>query len=335
MIMDPRKEYSPVLKRLIDEEIGDIDPRFKKDIVDIISARGFNPAKAMQDLHLYYPFWLSRSFNGPGVGNAVNELTRFNLWFGFHALVQDDLLDERSLEVDRPKKILFSDYFLLKAFTHLDKLRQALDRKTAKDASAAGKIDIISRSNDLYDDYINCVLWEKRRPLEPSPYSEKDIRCLGKKYSMLKINNIILSHFANRNNLIKIDKLDAFLEDYHICMQIIDDIKDWKTDLENGNLSYILWCLQYEYRIPLKTENLEKLNMIITYSGIIKRAAEKALEHLHSALSDMESLNNPYLMELVMESKRFIESIIKVQEQDANALLNEVEMSLKGTCSQQ
>jgi hypothetical protein len=331
--LDPRKEYGPTLKRVINEELDDVDPYFKANIIAILSARGFNPEKTMRDMHLYYPFWLSRSFDIPGMDDAINRLTRFNFWFGLHTLVQDDLLDEIRQDEDFPKKVLFSDYFQFKALTHLNKLSQISDCKTIMCMDAACKIDIIAKTKDLYEDYINCILWEKRKSQVYGLYSEEEIRRLGKKFSVLKINNVLIAHLADKSFMI--EKLDGFLENYHICMQIIDDINDWKSDLENENQSYVLRCLQSEYRLALKIEDLEKLEAIITYSNIVERVSEKAIEYLHLALSNIESLNNPYLIELVAESEKVVRSIINNHEQAVNDFLMDVEQRLTDTCGQQ
>jgi hypothetical protein len=330
--LDPRKEFGPTLKRVIDEELGDIDPNFKTDVMRILCARGFNQEKIMKDMHLYYPFWLSGSFGVPWMDDAINELTRFNFWFGLHALAQDDLLDQRKPDDDLIGNILFSDYFLFKALTHLNKLTKMLECKTTTCIETACKIDIIAKTKDLYEDYINCILWEKRRSNLSGPYTEEDIRNLGEKFSVLKINNVFLGFLTDKSYLV--EKLDAFLEDYHICMQIIDDINDWKSDLENENLSYVLSYLKYEYRYPLRIEDLDKLDVQMAYSGTLEIVSEKALEYLQLAQSNIECINNPYLIELVAESENVIRSIVTDHVQAINALLMYIERRLNDACDQ-
>jgi hypothetical protein len=72
----------------------------------------------------------------------------------------------------------------------------------------------------------------------------------------------------------------------------------------------------------------------MAYSGILEIVSEKALEYLQLAQSNIECINNPYLIELVAESENVIRSIVTDHVQAINALLMYVERRLNDACDQ-
>lgn len=304
--MDPRSDFSQNLTALIQEELRKVDCRFEAEIKSIMCQMNFDPDRPVLDMHLYYPFWLSYSFDLMGQEDVAEKLARFNFWFGFHTFIQDDLVDKRPLEIYTHKRIIFSDYILLKSLAHLEELAF----KTT--------LELLNDVVCLYGDYIHCILWEKERSDLSSP-SEANFEKLGKKFSMLKVNNVVFAGISGRTDILK--DLNSFLENYHICMQLIDDIKDWRIDLECGNTSYFL------NEVLLHSgacDDLEELDRLIAYSGFTRRTVEKAMDYLRLARSNVKYLHNPYINGLLDEGEDFLESIIKCQELNIEELIDEV-----------
>jgi large subunit ribosomal protein L18 len=143
----------------------------------------------------------------------AEELVKFNLWFSYHILVQDDIIDQKTSSKDFYKNVIYSDSFLFKALLKLNELMTKMTPDFRKNVMKT------------YEDYIDCILWEKEHMKSMNIYSETDIRNFGKKFSPLKINNLIFTYLSSQNpNFNYLESLNSFLENFHICMQIIDDV---------------------------------------------------------------------------------------------------------------
>ncbi len=304
--MDPRSDFSQNLITIIHDELEKVDTRFDADIRSIMFRRNFNPEKPFLDMHLYYPFWLSHSFKMAGSEDVVEKLTRFNFWYGFHTFIQDDLVDEPPLGIDPHKNVLFSDYILFKSLMNLEDLTLKMRLNLARDAVK------------LYGDYIDCILWEKRGSSSSNP-SDADLLWFGKKFSMLKINNLVFTRLSGREDLL--EDLNSFLENYHICMQLIDDLKDWRVDLAHGHISYFL---NYVIRNCDNINNNEDLDKIIANSEFARRMAEKAMDYLLLARSNVKHIDNPFLNSLIDEGEDSIQTILLGREQNREELIEKV-----------
>jgi hypothetical protein len=300
---------------IIREEIEGIDPRFRDDAVSLILKRGLNLQGTTKDITFYYPFWLGFSFEHPNKDEVVIRLTRFNFWFGIHILAQDDLVDRQTGEGDPYRNIILSDYFLLRSMLHLGDLMRY------------HSINPIEGTKGLYEDYINCLFWEKENLNSPSHrYSKSDLEMLGKKFAPLMVDNVILSCLKGSN--MDLMDLNSFLNNYHIYLQIMDDMKDWKDDLRNGNFTYFLNEMIQRYNLKGSVEEMEEFEYIIGYSDITKRMAETSMEYLCLASSCIRQIENPYLNEFLEEEKRRAEAIISNNEMRIESIIKDVRLIL-------
>ncbi|HEY3362545.1 MAG TPA: hypothetical protein VGK06_12210 [Methanosarcina sp.] len=320
--MDIRKEFSQRLVTIIQKELNGIEPRFKDEILSVLRNRGVEPDSTPLDFHLYYAFWLSKYFDIPRKEEVVDELTKFMFWFGHHIFTQDDLIDQEFSQQgfsqeDFYKNIIYSDYFLLKASLILNEFLE-------KSSLNFGK-DILK----IYGDYIHCLLWEKDHMRSMGAYTEDDVRLLGKKFSPLKIHNLVFTYLSpNKANFEHLNNLDLFLENYHVSMQIIDDIKDWKDDLKNKNFSFFLMEVIQSYNMFEKLNDIEEFERIIYYSDITVNTAKKSLYYLNIARSNISDMQNIYLNEFIREVERVIESIILNQEIKRENMINKISQIL-------
>jgi hypothetical protein len=289
-VLDIKKEFGPKINKIFNEELATVDARFREDIQDILFKRGLNLENTPSDIISYYPFWLGQSFNIPEKDKIIQSLGKFNFWFGFHILIQDDLIDQNRFEKNSYKKILYSDYFLLNSMLRLKEL--ATDNETTA-------FEHILR---LYSDYIECILTEKAHlNLQTYRYSEMDLESAGKKFAPLQINNYIFSSLSGSKDYLV--NLNLFIEYLHMYMQIIDDIKDWKIDLLNNNITYFLAEVIERYHLHGQTEKIDLFEETIRHSDIVQRMANKGLEYLLKAESVIKPIGNPYLNKFILEQK--------------------------------
>jgi geranylgeranyl pyrophosphate synthase len=289
---------------IIQRELNEIDLRSKNEILLVLRNRGIDPYRLPLDFHLYYPFWLNYTFETIRKEEIAEELVKFNLWFSYHILVQDDIIDQKTSSKDFYKNVIYSDSFLFKALLKLNELMTKMTPDFRKNVMKT------------YEDYIDCILWEKEHMKSMNIYSETDIRNFGKKFSPLKINNLIFTYLSSQNpNFNYLESLNSFLENFHICMQIIDDVKDWKDDLKNKNFSFFLMEIVKNHNMYEKIDNIEEFEQIIYSSDIVKNTAKKSLSYLYLARSNISAIHNPYLNEFIKEVEIHIDSIILDHEQ--------------------
>ncbi|MDI9394821.1 MAG: hypothetical protein QM426_05120 [Euryarchaeota archaeon] len=311
--MDIRKKFAPCLMDIIQSELNEIEPRFKEEIMLLLRSRGTEPNRVPLDFHLYYPFWLSYNFEIPRKKEVVEELVKFNLWFSYHIFVQDDIIDKKLSQDDLYRNIIYSDYFLLKATLQLGELMKKLGTTFNRNVLK------------IYGDYIHCILWEKDHMKSMNVYSEKDIKALGNKFSPLKINNIVFTCLCPKNlNQNYLNDLNLFLENYHISMQLIDDIKDWKDDLKNENFSFFLMEIIQSHDMYEKINNIEEFERIILCTDIAENIAKKSLDYLYRAQSNILNINNPFLNGFIKEGENFILLTILRQQRAKESIIHQI-----------
>lgn len=316
-IMDIRKEFSPSLVEIIQREMSKIGPLFREEIELVLRSRGIKPDRVPLDFHLYYPYWLSYNYEIPRKEEVVEALIKFNLWFSYHIFVQDDLIDQKFSKDNSHKNIIYSDYFLFKALLQLNELIKKSNPNFNK--------NVLS----IYEDYIHCILWENEHIKSMNVYSENDIKMLGKKFSPLKINNLVFTYLSpKKTNFNYLNNLDLFLENYHVSMQIVDDIKDWKDDLKNENFSFFLMEIIQGHNLYEQIGDFEEFERIISYSEITVNTAKKSLYYLYRARSNILEIHNPYLNEFIKEGEGVINSIILNHQKIKESIINEIDQIL-------
>lgn len=304
-------EFSFTIKRTIQEELKKINPQFKDDIMTVLSNRGFDQNVIPLDLTLYYPFWVSYNFEIPLKENIAEELLKYNMWFEFHVLIQDDLVDHKTPQEKIYKQVIFSDYFLLKSLLQLEEIK--------KNRSFISLNDVFY----TYETYINSILTEKgHADIALYCFSENDFNIVGKKFAPLKLTNILFSRLAGSDEYL--NDLNSFLENIHVYIQIVDDLKDWKDDLENQYYTYFLTEIIREHNITVITGNVEEFEKVIYYSDVTRKTAEKGLEYLNRAKNCIQYMENPYLDEYINKCEERIKSIISIREQRIRSLIDNV-----------
>jgi hypothetical protein len=314
--MDCISDFSSIIKRVIHEELKKINPQFKDDIMMVLSNRGFDQNVIPMDLTLYYPFWVSYNFEIPMKENIAKELLKYYVWFEFHVLIQDDLVDQKALGKNFYKQVIFSDYFLLKSLLQLEEIK--------RNHSLISLNDVFY----TYEIYINSILTEKSHAdVALYCFSENDFNIVGKKFAPLILTNILFSRLAGSDKYL--NNLNSFLENIHVCIQIVDDMNDWKDDLKNQYYTYFLTEIIREHNIAKETENIEEFEKVIYFSDVTRKTAEKGLEYLNRAKNCIQYMENPYLNEYIKLYEKRIKSIISNREQRIKSLINSVSSILE------
>ncbi len=195
--------------------------------------------------------------------DAVSCLARFHLLRndemrtgGFAYLMPFWLEQEFGLDVEACRTAALGNVFGLLYFLTQDAV---MDSDGERDLghilplSSMFFLDFISMYRKLFEpdspfwtyfhEYISqwaeSVLWERREHHRRlTPYSESGIVLLARKAAPLKIPFAALSMLAGRHG--DIEAFSNMIDYDQAVYQMIDDWRDWKKDLEEGNYSYFL-----------------------------------------------------------------------------------------------
>lgn len=313
--LDPIDDFSSSISHIIKNEFKKMNSLFKDDLIEVLNNRGITIDMAPSDIALYYPFWITHDLDIPMKDKIVETIIKYNFWMEIHILVQDDLIDRKYIYKNDYKNILFSNYFLLESLMQIEDLSGYVPMTSIRDVVP------------LYEEYMNCILKEKKHINSASHvWTEEDLRNMGKKFSLIIINNIILSKLSESEK--DLLNLNSFIENFHIYLQMLDDIKDWRTDLINKNYTYFLSKIISEYNLTGKIEVMEEFEYVIYYSDIVKRTLEKGLEYLHRSKSNIEYLDNMYLNKYIKQNEEQVKFFLLNREQHIDSLTDGLRLIL-------
>jgi hypothetical protein len=166
--------------------------------------------------------------------------------------------------------------------------------------------------NHFMVEYWNVIAWEKAYCSKRRRWSDREIELLGKKLSFLKVTAAAFACLANDTTQLKI--VERLLEQFHIGMQMIDDIDDWKEDISENNYTYFasqMFRISNKARRKIRhrqnTALLRTLNVSLHYIRLARGCAVKLslssftefLNIILEAVNHLTSLNKNYFRDII------------------------------------
>jgi squalene-hopene/tetraprenyl-beta-curcumene cyclase len=167
-------------------------------------------------------------------------------------------------------------------------------------------------------------------------FSKNEFELLSQyKSAYVKVAVSLLSHITNDFSYNK--KLNNSLMSLHIAMQYIDDIKDFKPDVANNQVTYIYsqTCnFLTDIGIDFTTIKSDKLYKYMLFSGLAIQHCQFAISHLKQALTFVSTLTIPkyvkFLHSELMQTEKMmwmIEDIIDSHKLKSQLFKNELRLN--------
>lgn len=141
---------------------------------------------------------------------------------------------------------------------------------------------------DHYDEYLNSFEIEEKHKLYSVPFDLQDMEDIAKGKSAMAKNCSAIYCFKNENNRNIIQKLVKSQDCFHIGLQLVDDLQDWKQDLKNGQYTYILTNsiqqLGWEDKDKFNADEQVKIGKALVLLGIAEQAMEMSIPYFEKAL---------------------------------------------------
>lgn len=165
-------------------------------------------------------------------------------------------------------------------------------------------------------------------------FPEGEVLEIGRKISLLKICAYAALSTTPRVSLLSEEMLDNVLEQIAQAVQLLDDISDWRTDIQSKNFTYLL--TESFVRFGMTEADINKLlrlsDMDIILMMVDSEALEKTVNYAARALRSVESdlnflgcgKNTPtfrYIRRLICNCELLTQAIMEVKrvtEQDCS-----------------
>jgi hypothetical protein len=243
-------------------EVLDLERRFKKANRSLPEFRSIlqpyfsdgslsSPQTGNVRVAVFFPYWSAENYQLEEESKQTIILA--GIYYAEYFLIEDTLID--TLQIDRRQRSslwILANIFFMRAM------------QTFCEVFASDSDFLISYIPRCTIEYWETVGWESSYGYRARSWSEKEIRKLGKKLSPLKVITTALALLGGQKR--PIPELAALIENYHVGMQMIDDIDDWKEDLVNRNFTFFLSNCASDMRTSRPS-----------YRQIIRKAPKSAL----------------------------------------------------------
>jgi hypothetical protein len=151
----------------------------------------------------------------------------------------------------------------------------------------------------LQEEYVaqwgRSVLWEQQRHWgQVRAFEQEDLLLLARKAAVLKIPCAALCLLAGREEAI--GTLEKMVDDLMVSYQFMDDLKDWRGDLAQGNYTYFLTRVMARRgpgpAAPLTGTDVEKALFV---GLVLDEYLDLVAEYNRRALESASALEAPYL----------------------------------------
>jgi hypothetical protein len=154
----------------------------------------------------------------------------------------------------------------------------------------------------LYERFLGSMIEEcSAHKGRPQPYTYADyVRISREKMSMVLMNPVGLAILGNVPE--RIPELLAAWDEMDTAVVILDDIKDWEEDFQQGNYTYLLTeALHIEGKDQPMPETQEDLVTQVIFSGVMEEMYRRGAEHMERAAEWAEKAMSPALATLAQE----------------------------------
>jgi hypothetical protein len=215
-----------------------------KPIIDqyIIRKNLCKPKTNQFKIVIFFPLWFAEKYN---VSDDIKRsVVLSGIYYSEYLLIQDLLIDRYDSNNDSLLPIV-ANVFLVKSMEIL--------RNIFPSSSYFWKLH-----DEFILEYWNTIIWERSQSRIRS-WSIQEIEMLGNKLSPLKIAAAAFSILGKRRD--QIPQFERLIENFHIAMQMLDDIDDWKEDLGRKNFTFFL----SECAIEMKLKDGLARDLVIRY----------------------------------------------------------------------
>jgi geranylgeranyl pyrophosphate synthase len=252
-------------------------------------------------------------------------------------LIIDNLIDSKD-DIGRQSKILFEAVEL-----HELVIRQLCRLINAQSSEVSN--EFWTHFDQLKKPYVQTVLSEKEFSITQENFSEQSFEKLayGKSAICGAIVHGLQALCPTKANILKIEKI---LEHIHIAFQYLDDIADFKKDIDEHQWTYPQVLLRsYFEQQSLNVEDAATRYKYLFLSGIAQDLVQKAVQHYEQATTlahDLTLLELKQYLEKQKEAALFYEKeisyLLEKTNQKArksntfkadNTLTNTIENSIK------
>jgi len=224
-------------------------------------------------LGVFLPFWLDEEFAQGNLIAEARQMALANRFGQIFCLVQDSVID-RDPRTKPEILILLNDFFF--QFVHI--YQQVFPSSHP----------FWGYFYKFWQEYLEALAREKvRHNNRNNPYTPEDFLWIGRKMSPLKICVAGMALLADRKEAIPV--LSAMIEGLHAGYQLLDDLRDWRDDLDTGSYTYLLSLLEIR---PSRASrdgrsvipSLDEVQRQLQCGGVAVTVLEKASDFLSDSL---------------------------------------------------
>jgi len=251
------------------------------------------------------PFWLEETF---GFDRHVSHsIAVSNVYALCYFRMQDAVMDKDALDEGCVTYLLTMSNLIFYDFIAPYRLL------------FPGKASFWSFFEKYMGEWAQSVLWEKEEHWgKLKPFSTEDIILLARKAAPLKIPCIAACLLADREDAI--ESLEKMVDYWQVMIQFKDDCRDWRKDMEQQNITFLLAKVMDFCQIQDVIElDAGKVKRAIVVGGLFDEVLAIAAQYGQMALDSINDLNATYLKSYLC---REIEEC-EISRQKAKALVGQ------------
>lgn len=241
------------------------------------------------DIYFLFPLWVQSDL-GLAVGPDCLEIAYANACLSYTVLIQDELMDEAV--ADRGPSLMAANAFSLEGYMSYASLFPAGSSFWRR----AGEL--------LYSSWNDLLLEKAMHQIPDEETRQRDSRVQQSKINPGKVAALAIVLRGQREETLP--QLFRYLDEWQLGCQMVDDFRDYRSDLRNGNYTRFLVLAGLKENDEAQEERLDEF----FGSGALIGYFEDALEHYRKALSacpDKSGYLSRYIQSLYRHLERLFE----------------------------
>jgi hypothetical protein len=152
-----------------------------------------------------------------------------------------------------------------------------------------------SLSKRYIREWASSVIWEREEHWgKAKNFSEDDLMLLSRKAAPLKISCAAMSLLGGREDTV--EPLENMVDYSQVVFQLLDDFKDWRTDLFSKNYTYLLVKVMEYLRLDHVAELSEPVvQKVLDEGSVLKDIFGLAEKYSELTMKSISDINAPYL----------------------------------------
>jgi hypothetical protein len=161
------------------------------------------------------------------------------------------------------------------------------------------------------------------------PYHDHDLCMMGQKAALAKVSASALATLAGRRE--RLQDVELGLQAMAIGIQLLDDLKDWREDLQDGRYTYPLWLASAQ--TPVEHPDRSDLEHTMYTSAVCGDVLRKLNSHCYEARTVFQALHAKnmvsFLNSIIIESTQIIAKV-DAGASDWQSIAQAIEIRLQG-----